>query len=968
MEKITILDLNSAFKALDEIEIPHVEGMKNAQALREAIKLAPKADALVEDYYDVNSKEDLTQAKEEREEEIAAAKLAKIEKIVDLDADSPEDLQPSYVGKTIIQCPQCMTLFYKDANDIEVSEENPDVVNVGEVCQHCGNDSGYSVIGKVAEVEPEEKDKFENTEEKPAEEENELDLNFEEPNTDGIELEEVPVEEESAVESFTHKLADTLTEEFENTLTEAAIDNVIVALQAKPRFENLPASTLKKLVRAYVDDSFEDKKDGDVTVQEFEEWFGENPGEIIFAYGSELKPLEIRKIGLLDPKFIEACKAVEAFNLEHDDTDYKIDDDEVVELAVGDGSEGWIEEIENEYKKLHECNKTITEDPDEQAILDIMNSWGSKPVEHTQEEDKEEKLSSKEQKPIDEVDAIMATWESVNNSEEAKPAEDTENHSENLTLNEEEAPEEDAKEELPEVEFTTEEVKEVATEVAQAVSTSVKDEEEAEEQAEKIAEVVEETVTNAVEEKIEAVEEAEVSEVVEEHIQDRPAAVEDETKLQGGDTAVVDCQTDHKIIAHCEDEKPLDCLMKKPALEEPLAGEEVEIKLNEAENELPKATDAEVEKMLDSAEFKKPISEAEVDAILAGEEKTESLNKSEEAKPEEDTEHHSENLTLNEETTDESLNNSEAQKDAEEKSELKTENESENLTLNEEATDAPMTDEEKARFNQVDINKFPEEEKEKMRAFAKQAAESLNKSEAQEDAAEHSELETENHSEELTLNEDLDSDMDKYNAYVEYLRALLKQDEEALEKAKKLKDNEFAVKVIEKRIAADKEDLEAALPNVVKEKQAEEELPTPEEAQVEAPKEEVQECAKQKTIESLDEIDDKALTECISKSLTNVYENVDSFALTNCELANNNLIIEGKINFKSGLNKDTKYIFTEAVITDDRAELKGCNSGLAENSEFKLCGSINENTLIAESLSYKYNIGEELVEGLASIN
>ena len=58
-----------------------------------------------------------------------------------------------------------------------------------------------------------------------------------------------------------------------------------------------------------------------------------------------------------------------------------------------------------------------------------------------------------------------------------------------------------------------------------------------------------------------------------EHVQDRPAPIEDTTELHGMDNAVVDCQTDMKVIAHSEDEKPLDCLMKKPALEEPLAGE-----------------------------------------------------------------------------------------------------------------------------------------------------------------------------------------------------------------------------------------------------------------------------------------------------------------------------------------------------------------------------------------------------------
>jgi len=71
------------------------------------------------------------------------------------------------------------------------------------------------------------------------------------------------------------------------------------------------------------------------------------------------------------------------------------------------------------------------------------------------------------------------------------------------------------------------------------------------------------------------------NECLEEHVQDRPAPVESEQKLQGMDNAVVDCETDYKVIAHSEDEKPLDCKMEKPALEEPLAGEKVDVKINE---------------------------------------------------------------------------------------------------------------------------------------------------------------------------------------------------------------------------------------------------------------------------------------------------------------------------------------------------------------------------------------------------
>ena len=174
-ESVKKFDLEAAFKALDEIEIPQTKGIKaNRVDLKERFGHKPATETLVEDYYDVSSTEDLKDAKEERDGEIAKAKLARIEKIVDLNAESPEDLLPSYVGKVIMQCPQCMTLFYKNPEDIEPSEENPDVVNLNEPCQHCGNTSGYTLIGKVGAVSEDEADKYDET---PAEE-NELDLDF----------------------------------------------------------------------------------------------------------------------------------------------------------------------------------------------------------------------------------------------------------------------------------------------------------------------------------------------------------------------------------------------------------------------------------------------------------------------------------------------------------------------------------------------------------------------------------------------------------------------------------------------------------------------------------------------------------------------------------------------------------------------------------------------------------------------
>lgn len=205
-EQITKFDLTAAFKALDEVEYPETKGLKADRInLKETLHGKNKTDLLLEDYYDVNDQADLEAAQKDREAEVAQAKLARIEKIVDLDANSADELLGSYAGKVIIQCPQCMTMFYKDPEDLEVSEDNPEIVNVNETCQHCGNMSGYTVIGKVAPVDEKEAANYEAAEgeEVPTEEEGELGLNPEEPteeNEENEEGEETTAEETAAEE------------------------------------------------------------------------------------------------------------------------------------------------------------------------------------------------------------------------------------------------------------------------------------------------------------------------------------------------------------------------------------------------------------------------------------------------------------------------------------------------------------------------------------------------------------------------------------------------------------------------------------------------------------------------------------------------------------------------------------------------------------------------------------------------
>lgn len=189
-ETVTIFNLEAAFKALDEIETPKASGERfkaNRVNLKEYFNTKTAHEVLVEDYFDVNDTDDLNAAKEEREAEVAKAKLARIEKIVDLDAETEEDILPSYVGKMIMQCPQCMTLFYKNEEDIEKSEDTPDVVNINEICQHCGNSSGYTLVGKVGGIDESEAENFDLDEVDI--DENELNLDFPDEGTEEVDAE-----------------------------------------------------------------------------------------------------------------------------------------------------------------------------------------------------------------------------------------------------------------------------------------------------------------------------------------------------------------------------------------------------------------------------------------------------------------------------------------------------------------------------------------------------------------------------------------------------------------------------------------------------------------------------------------------------------------------------------------------------------------------------------------------------------
>lgn len=119
-----------------------------------------------------------------------------VQMVIDVDAEGMDDLEPSYEGKIILQCPVCKSLIYKDEADI-VEDSDSDYVNVEEHCPYCKEEGGMIIVGKVAPYPTHEEEKVEepadDSAEEPVESEEETEVETEEPVQESL-TEEVGVQ------------------------------------------------------------------------------------------------------------------------------------------------------------------------------------------------------------------------------------------------------------------------------------------------------------------------------------------------------------------------------------------------------------------------------------------------------------------------------------------------------------------------------------------------------------------------------------------------------------------------------------------------------------------------------------------------------------------------------------------------------------------------------------------------------
>lgn len=124
----------------------------------------------------------------------------------------------------------------------------------------------------------------------------------------------------------------------------------------------------------------------------------------------------------------------------------------------------------------------------------------------------------------------------------------------------------------------------------------------------------------------------------------------------------------------------------------------------------------------------------------------------------------------------------------------------------------------------------------------------------------------------------------------------------------------------------------------------------------------------------LDDFDEEGFDKLGESYLTNVYNNVKSFKTKSVSQNGNSIKVEGLIEFNSGKQKETTFLFESSYKTKTgKLKFLGENMQMSRGKKsFILTGTLNESKFMCESLNYNYyqkdNSGESVkVHGKARV-
>lgn len=118
----------------------------------------------------------------------------------------------------------------------------------------------------------------------------------------------------------------------------------------------------------------------------------------------------------------------------------------------------------------------------------------------------------------------------------------------------------------------------------------------------------------------------------------------------------------------------------------------------------------------------------------------------------------------------------------------------------------------------------------------------------------------------------------------------------------------------------------------------------------------------------LESFDEDKFDRLVTRYLKETYSNVKSYKTVKAGLNDgaNKVVMEGMITFKSEKQKPTKFVF-EAKELNAKKQLKlvGINEMFSAGKAFTLLGTVDNNKLLSESLSYRYDVNGKKVRGRA---
>ena len=119
-------------------------------------------------------------------------------------------------------------------------------------------------------------------------------------------------------------------------------------------------------------------------------------------------------------------------------------------------------------------------------------------------------------------------------------------------------------------------------------------------------------------------------------------------------------------------------------------------------------------------------------------------------------------------------------------------------------------------------------------------------------------------------------------------------------------------------------------------------------------------------VEDIEDFDNESFDELGESYLRRCYENVNSYETSKIsQQADGSYLIEGRIGFDSGNVKNTQFVFNKNTDSQGKLKLEGYNNQISKGKKtFKLNCSVEDKTIVCESLNYNYKGKNDLDESV----